>query len=48
MLYTLITLLVVFWLVGLLAHFGGDMIHGLLLVAGILFVMQLITGRRAV
>ena len=48
MLYTLITLLVVFWLVGLLAHFGGSMIHTLLLIAGVLFVVQLITGRSAV
>ncbi|MBX3072891.1 lmo0937 family membrane protein [Candidatus Obscuribacterales bacterium] len=46
MLYTLISLILFVWLIGLLSHFGGDMIHTLLLVAGVLFLFQLFTGRR--
>lgn len=47
MLYTIVAILVVIWLVGLLAHVGGGLIHLLLLVAGIVFVFQLISGRRS-
>ncbi len=48
MLYTLISLLVLFWLIGLVAHIGGGLIHALLVVALCLFVFNLITGRRTV
>ena len=47
MLWTLVGILVVLWLVGMLAHIGGGLIHILLLIAGIVFVFQLITGRRS-
>ncbi len=47
MIYTLISLLVLFWLVGLVAHVGGGFIHGLLVLALIVFVFDLVTGRRA-
>lgn len=47
MLYTIVVILVVLWLVGFLAHVGGGLIHMLLLIAGIVFVFQLITGRRS-
>ncbi len=47
MLWTLVAILVVLWLVGLLAHVGGGLIHLLLVVAGIVFVFQLISGRRS-
>ncbi len=47
MIYTLISLLVLFWLVGLVAHVGGSFIHGLLVLALIVFVFDLVTGRRA-
>jgi len=46
MLYTLISLILFIWLVGLLTHFGGDVIHTLLVVAGVLFLFQVFTGRR--
>ena len=46
MLYTIVVILIVIWLIGLVAHVGGGLIHLLLLVAGIVFVFQLITGRR--
>lgn len=47
MLYTLISLLVLFWLVGLVAHVGGSFIHFLLVIALGIFVFDLLTGRRA-
>jgi predicted membrane metal-binding protein len=46
MLWTIAAILVVLWLIGLLAHVGGGLIHVLLLVAGVVFVFQLISGRR--
>ncbi len=48
MLYTIIALLVAFWLVGLVAHVGGGFIHTLLVLAAVIFVFDLVTGRRAV
>lgn len=48
MIYTLISLLVLFWLVGLFAHIGGSFIHGLLVLALVIFVINLLTGRSTV
>ena len=45
MLYSLIALLVAFWLVGLVMHIGGGFIHTLLVLALVVFVFDLITGR---
>ncbi|HEY9712302.1 MAG TPA: lmo0937 family membrane protein [Chroococcales cyanobacterium] len=45
MIYTLISLLVLFWVVGLLAHVGGSFIHFLLVLALVAFVYNLLTGR---
>lgn len=47
MLYTLISLLVLFWIVGLVANVGGGLIHMLLVIALCLFFFNLFTGRRA-
>lgn len=47
MIYTLISLLILFWVVGLVAHIGGSFIHTLLVLALIVFVFNLIAGRRA-
>ena len=47
-LYTIITILFIFWLLGFLMHIGGGLIHILLVAALIIFVFQLVTGRRAV
>ena len=47
MIYTLITLLLIFWLVGLVAHIGGSFIHALLVLALIVFVFNMVTGRSA-
>ncbi|MEO7904376.1 MAG: lmo0937 family membrane protein [Candidatus Saccharimonadales bacterium] len=45
MLYTIISILVALWLIGLIAHIGGAFIHVLLLAAVIIFVYKLMTGR---
>ncbi len=44
MLYTLITILLAVWLIGLLSHVGGSFIHGLLVLCGVLFIFQLATA----
>jgi Family of unknown function (DUF5670) len=46
-LWTIFSLLIAFWLVGLIAHIGGGLIHLLLVVAAVVFIVQFITGRRA-
>jgi hypothetical protein len=48
MLYTIVVVLLVLWLIGLVANVGGGLIHLILLVAGAVFIFQLITGRRSV
>ena len=47
-LWIIIVALFVFWLLGLALKIGGGLIHYLLVVAGIIFVIQLITGKRSV
>jgi hypothetical protein len=46
MLYTIIVILLVLWLLGLIGHIGGGLIHILLVVALIVFIYNMITGRR--
>jgi hypothetical protein len=46
MIWTIIVVLVVLWLLGLLVHVGGGLIHILLVVALIVFIWNMITGRR--
>jgi Family of unknown function (DUF5670) len=48
MLWTLIVILLVLWLLGLLTSIGGGLIHVLLVIALIVLVFQLLSGRRAV
>lgn len=47
MLYTIVSILFVLWLLGFLLHVGGGLIHILLVAAVIVFLYNLITGRRA-
>jgi hypothetical protein len=47
LLWTIITVLVVLWLIGFLVHIGGGLIHLLLVIAVILVVVNLLTGRGA-
>jgi nitrate reductase NapE component len=48
MLWTLLLIVLILWALGAVASVGGGFIHLLLLVAGIIFIAQLLTGRRAV
>ena len=45
MIYTLISILILFWVVGLLANVGGPFIHALLVLALVVFVFNMLTGR---
>jgi len=47
MLWTILVILVILWLLGFVAKIGGGLIHLVLVVALIVFVIQLVTGRRA-
>jgi hypothetical protein len=44
--YTIISLILFVWLLGLLSHVGGGLIHTLLVVAGVLFLFEMVSGRR--
>ncbi len=46
MLWSIIVILFVLWLIGLLAHIGGALIHLLLVAAVVVFLINLLTGRR--
>jgi len=46
MLWTIIVILFVLWLIGLVAHVGGGLIHLLLVAAVVVFLVNLLTGRR--
>jgi hypothetical protein len=46
MLWTIIVILVVLWLLGFTLHVGGALIHLLLVVALVVLVINLISGRR--
>ena len=48
MLWTILVILLVFWLLGFLGHVGGGMIHRLLIVAAIVLVINLVSSRRSV
>ena len=45
-LWIIIVILVIMWLGGFALHVGGNLIHALLVIAVIVFLFQLITGRR--
>jgi hypothetical protein len=47
MLWTLLAVVLVLWLLGFSLSIGGSLIHLLLVVALVLFVINLVTGRRS-
>jgi hypothetical protein len=47
MLWTIAVILVVMWMLGLVVHIGGGLIHLLLVVAVVVVLINLLTGRRA-
>jgi hypothetical protein len=48
MLWTIFAILLILWLLGWGFHIGGSLIHLLLIIALIVAVINLFTGRRAV
>ena len=48
MLWTLMVLLLLFWLLGFAFDVAGGLIHVLLVICGVLFLVNLISGRRTV
>jgi Family of unknown function (DUF5670) len=48
MLWTLIVLLLLFWLLGFGFHVAGGLIHVLLVIVLVLVLVNLISGRRTV
>ncbi len=48
MLWTIIVVLLVLWLLGFLGHVGGGLIHILLIIALVVFIYNLIVGRRTI
>ena len=48
MLWTIFVILLVLWLLGFIGSVGGAFIHLLLLIAAIVLVAQLLSGRRTV
>jgi hypothetical protein len=47
LLWTIIVVLFFVWLIGFLLHFGGGLIHIILLVVLVLVVVNILTGRGA-
>ena len=47
MLWTIIGVLVVLWILGFSLNIGGGLIHALIVVALVLLVFNLISGRRS-
>jgi hypothetical protein len=48
MLWTLIVLLLLFWVLGFMFDIAGGVIHLLLVVAAVMFIVSLVRGRRRV
>jgi hypothetical protein len=46
MLWTVVVLLLILWLLGFTMHVAGGLIHILLVVALVVIVLRLLTGRR--
>jgi 4-hydroxybenzoate polyprenyltransferase len=48
MLWTIIVILLVLWLLGLIGGIGGNLIYLLLVIAAVVLLFQLLSGRRSV
>ena len=48
MLWTIFVVLLVLWLLGFSFHIAGGLIHLLLVVAVVVLIINLLSGRRAV
>ena len=48
MLWTIFVVLLILWLLGFTLHVGGALIHLILVIAVVVLIVNLITGRRVV
>jgi hypothetical protein len=48
MLWTIVVILLILWLLGFSLHIAGGLVHILLVVALVVVVINLLSGRRAV
>ena len=48
MLWTIIVILFILWLLGFSLHIGGALIHIILVMAVIVLICNLLTGRRGI
>lgn len=48
LLWTILVIVLILWLLGFIANVGGGLIHLLLVVAAVILIINLLTGRRAV
>lgn len=48
MLWTLIVLLLLFWVLGFAFDVAGGIVHVLLVIAVVLFLVNLLSGRRTI
>jgi hypothetical protein len=48
MLWTIIVILFILWLLGFTLHIGGGLIHILLVLAVIVLIFNLLSGRRGI
>jgi hypothetical protein len=46
MIWTIIIVLGILWLVGFIGDIGGGLIHLLLVIALVVFIYNMVTGRR--
>jgi hypothetical protein len=46
MLWTIVAILLILWLLGFSMSIGGSFIHALLVIAVIVIVVRLVTGRK--
>ncbi len=46
MLWTIIAVLVVLWILGFIGNIGGGLIHILIVAAIVVFIYNLVAGRR--
>ncbi len=46
MLWTILVVLLILWLLGFSLHIGGALIHLLLVIAVVVLVFNLVSGRR--
>lgn len=47
-LWIILAIVIILWLVGFISGFAGNLIHLILIVAAIILIVNLLTGRRSV